>query len=425
MPRRRARTALPLLLTGILATGCGAAPPPVDNSLDGHGPITYAIRKDTDGTFRKIVDNWNSTHPERPVRIVELPEDTNLQRQQLIQNAQMRSDAFDVLSLDVVWTAEFAAHRWILELPRHEFPMDEFLPTTVETGEYRDRLYSVPAESDGALLYYRTDLLGKVGERAPRTWADMTRACAKILRLPEARGMSCYAGQHEKYEGGAVNFAEAVNSAGGVTTDENGRPNVDTPEARRGLDFLVEGYRSGMIPNEALTFKEEESRRAFQSGKLVFHRQWPSPWSVVAKKDGSSAVAGKFAVAPIPGLHGPGVSSLGGHNVAISSFAKNRATAMEFMKFYASEQQQRVRLTEGAIGPTLSSLYNDPALRKQYPYLSVLKQSLSRAVPRPRVVPYGKVTAAIQECVYSAMRGDKSSRQALSDLQARLEELTR
>ena len=28
--------------------------------------------------------------------------------------------------------------------------------------------------------------------------------------------LDCYAGQHDKYEGGTVNFAETVNSAGGV-----------------------------------------------------------------------------------------------------------------------------------------------------------------------------------------------------------------
>lgn len=422
--RAKCPKAAPLLLAGVLASGCaGGAAAPVDTSLDGRGPITYAVRKDTDGTFRTIVAKWNAGHPDEPVRIIELPEDTNLQRQQMIQNAQMRSDAYTVLSLDAVWTAEFAAHRWVLELPRRQFHTERFLRPTVETTEYRGRLYAAPAESDGALLYYRTDLLNKVHERPPRTWADMKRACAKVLKLPEAAGMSCYAGQHEKTEAGAVNFAEAVNSAGGVITDENGNAKVNTPEAKRGLDFLVNGYRDGLLPKDAITFKEEESRRAFQSGKLVFHRQWPSPWSVMVKKDGSSAVAGKFSVAPIPGLHDYGVSTLGGHNLAISAFAKNKATALDFIKFYVGKRQQRIRLEEGAIAPTLASLYDDPELRRQYPYLPVLKESILRAQPRPRVVQYGRVTSAVQECVYSAMTGSKDSGQALADLQARLEEL--
>ena len=89
-----------------------------------------------------------------------------------------------------------------------------------------------------------------------------------------------------------------------------------------------------------MTYKEEEGRRAFQDGRLIFHRQWPYQWALANATDGSSKVAGKFAVAPLPGLDGPGVSTLGGHNLAISEFAKNKATALEFIKFIASEESR-------------------------------------------------------------------------------------
>ena len=72
-----------------------------------------------------------------------------------------------------------------------------------------------------------------------------------------------------------MNAAEAINSAGGVITDDSGKPNVNTPEAKAGLDFLVNGFKDGYIPKEAITYKEEEGRRAFQEGRLIFHRQWP------------------------------------------------------------------------------------------------------------------------------------------------------
>jgi hypothetical protein len=35
----------------------------------------------------------------------------------------------------------------------------------------------------------------------------------------------------------------------------------------------------------------------------------------------SSTVAGKFGFAPLPGLNGPGVSTLGGHKLAIGTYA--------------------------------------------------------------------------------------------------------
>ena len=73
-----------------------------------------------------------------------------------------------------------------------------------------------------------------------------------------------------------MNAAEAINTAGGEVVKEDGKtPNVDTPEAKKGLDFLVNGFKQGYIPKEAIWFQETESLNAFQSGKLLFLRKWP------------------------------------------------------------------------------------------------------------------------------------------------------
>jgi hypothetical protein len=60
---------------------------------------------------------------------------------------------------------------------------------------------------------------------------------------------------------------------------------------------------------------------AFQNGELIFLRNWAYVYRLAEKTDGSSKVAGKFGVAPLPGLNGPGVSTLGGHKLAIGTYA--------------------------------------------------------------------------------------------------------
>ena len=276
-------------------------------ALEGRGPITFATGKDTSGNLTNQVAAWNSQHPDEKVEVKELPESADQQRQQMVQNAQAKSDAFSVLNLDVVWTAEFAANRWVTELPQDQFPdLGKLLPSTLDTGKYRDKLYAVPVTSDGGLLYYRSDWLTKAGVQPPKTWAEMQAACAKVIALPEAKGASCYAGQFEKYEGLTVNFSEAVNSAGGVVVGDDGKPNVDTPEALAGLQFLVDGFKKKEFPAAAITYKEEEGRRAFQEGKLVFHRNWPYVYALAGKTDGSSKIAGKFAGRSAAGQGQPG-----------------------------------------------------------------------------------------------------------------------
>jgi trehalose/maltose transport system substrate-binding protein len=417
--------------TALLVSACGGSSGSSGGSqgastaLDGVGPITLVQGKDVSGFVRQILDGWNQQHPDQKATLIELPEDADAQRAQMIQNANAKSDAYSVLVVDNVWTAEFAANRYIVELPQDQFPIGDFLPPVIDSAMYKGNLYAVPNASDGGMLYYRTDLLQGAGIAGPpKTWAELIDDCKKIQGSAAGAGVNCYAGQFQKYEGLTVNAAEAINSAGGVITDKDGKPNVNTPEAKAGLDFLVNGFKEGYIPKEALTYKEEEGRRAFQGGKLIFHRQWPYQYALAEKTDGSSQVAGKFAVAPLPGLNGPGVSSLGGHALGISSYAKNKKSALDFIKYYTSKENSQKYLELASQAPVYTSIYDDPTLQKKFPYLTTLKASILGAQARPKVVRYGDATLAIQDAAYGALQGTLTTDQALQQLQDKLTQLT-
>ena len=423
------RGAALLAVAALALAGCGDSGSDSSGgqsgALEGRGPIKFASGKDTSGNMQKLVDEWNSKHADQKVTITELPESADDQRTAMVRNAQAQSKEFTVLNLDVIWTAEFAANQWVVQLPQDEFDLDNFLEPAVNTAKYRDNLYAVPVYSDGGLLYYRKDLLTAAGvTEAPKTWDEMKEDCAKVKALPGNEGLGCYAGQFDKYEGLTCNFSEAVQSAGGSVLDESGKPTVDSDEAKEGLNFLVDGFKDGEIPQAAVTYKEEDGRRAFQDGTIIFHRNWPYVYAKANATDGSSKINGKFDVSPLPGKSGPGVSTLGGHNLAISAYAENKATALDFIKFFTSQESEKSNLLATSQAPTRANLYDDPDLVKQFPYLTTLKESILNAVPRPQAVKYNEVTAAIQEAAYGAINGDKSTDDALKDLQSKLESLT-
>jgi multiple sugar transport system substrate-binding protein len=424
------RGAALLAVAAVVLAGCGDSGSDESSgdqstTLEGRGPIKFVSGKDTSGNMQKLVDQWNGKHPNEKVTITELPESADDQRDAMVRNAQAKSKEFSVLNLDVVWTAEFAANRWVVQLPQDQFDLENFLEPAVNTAKYRDNLYAVPVYSDGGLLYYRKDLLTAAGvAAAPKTWDDMKAACTKVKALPGNANLGCYAGQYDKYEGLTCNFSEAVQSAGGSILDESGKPTVDTQEAKDGLGFLVDGLKNGEIPKAAATYQEEPSRRAFQDGELIFLRNWPYVYAKATATDGSSKIVGKFDIAPLPGKSGPGVSTLGGHNLAISSYAENKATALDFIKFFTSAESERSNLLATSQAPTRANLYDDKELVSKFPYLTTLKESILTAVPRPQAVKYGDVTAAIQEAAYGAMSGDTSVDDALKNLQSKLETLT-
>lgn len=382
-------------------------------NLDGRGPITYVQGKDNSNVVRPLIEKWNAEHPDEKVTFKEQTDQADQQHDDLVQNFQAKNANYDVASVDVVWTAEFAAKGWLQPL-RDKMAIDTegMLEPTIESGTYKDVLYTAPQTSDGGLLYYRKDLVPE----PPKTWDEMMEMCS----IAKANNMGCYAGQFKQYEGLTVNASEAINSAEGSVLNDEGKPDLNTSEAKEGLENLVEAFENGNIPAEAITYQEEESRRAFQEGKLLFLRNWPYVYNL-ATTEGSSAVKDKLGVAPLPGKDGPGASSLGGHNLGISVYSKNKATALDFVKFMTSEESEKFYQSQGSLAPVLASLYEDQELISKFPYLPVLKTSIENAVPRPVTPFYPAVTQAIQENAYSALKGEKPVEQALSDMQKSIE----
>ncbi|AXI86150.1 ABC transporter substrate-binding protein [Streptomyces griseoincarnatus] len=398
-----------VVLTGYAASGASADEGPGD----GRGPLTLATAGDLTGYLGSVLDGWNRTHPGEEVTLVELPDSADETRAQMITDLRAgEGGRFDVLNIDVSWTSEFAAAGWIRPLPRDRFPLDAFLPPVVDTATYDDRLYAVPYVTNAGLLLYREDVLDEAGVAPPRTWAELERA-AKTLA--PARGLDGYAGQFLPYEGLTVNAAEAVYSAGGtILGDEGERVTVDSRAARKGIGFLARGVREGWIPEEALAYKEEESKRAFQDGRLLFLRNWP--YAYVAASAPGSKVAGKVGAVPLPGPDGPGTSVLGGSNLAVSSHTEHPDSAARLLAYLTGERVQRQVLTRGALPPVRADLYDDPELVRRFPYLPTLRESVLAAAPRPKSPRYDQVSLAVQAVVHDAMSGRQTPEAAVRRL---------
>src|SRR5687768_12283845 len=78
------------------------------------GNVTWCIGKDTSGSFKQIVDRHNQ-NSEVKVKLLELPEAADQQRTQQVQRLRAESDECDLLGLDVIWTAEYAAQGWLYD----------------------------------------------------------------------------------------------------------------------------------------------------------------------------------------------------------------------------------------------------------------------------------------------------------------------
>jgi len=412
------------LLIAAAATGCSPSATATVASLGGTGPITFATGKlDTSSYLPGLIRLWNAAHPRQRVTLVPLPDEADDQHAQLVANLQTGSSRYDVMSLDVIWTAEFAASGWIVPLNPKLFQLEDLLRPAVATASYQGRLYAAPFTSNAGLLYYRKDILAAAGREPPRTWAQLA---AEARTLAPRYRMAGYAGQFAPYEGLTVNFAEAVQSAGGTILAADGtHVTMNSAAARTGLRFLMDGLRQGWIPRAALGYDEAASQQAFEAGKLLFLRNWPYVYGQASKPGPGNAVAGRFGVIALPGPHGPGSSSLGGANLAISAFSRHQRSALAFIRFLTSLPSERRVLIDGSLPPVWTSLYTNPAILQQFPYLPVLEKTILSAKPRPEIPNYNQVSLAISSTIHQALETGRPASPTLTTLSRELTSIIR
>lgn len=424
---RRAMPGIAVVAAGLLLTaGCtsgGTSPGGSAPSTNGIGPITLAIGKDNPGWLQGVITGWNKQNPSQKVTLLLLPEASNDQLAQLVANLQAKSDEYDVIDMDVIWTAEFASNGWIIPLPESQFPLGDFLKPAVDTAIYQGRLYAVPDYSNADLLYYRKDILAKAGKQPPRTWAQLQQLAETVA--PEY-GLDGYAGTFAPYEGLTVNFAEAVQSAGGsILSPEGTKVTVNSARALQGLEFLVHGFQQGWIPKVTLTYEEESAQRAFEVGKFLFLDNWPDVYGALSAPGPDNQVYGKFGVAALPGPDGTGSSSLGGANLAISAYSQHQRTALNFIKYMTDLANEKQMLEQGSFPPVWTQLYTNKSLIRSYPYLPVLEQAINSAQPRPAITNYDQASLAISSTVYETLTDQKKPQQALTEMAGQLTQIIR
>jgi multiple sugar transport system substrate-binding protein len=426
MARARVAAVITAVAAGLmLAVGCGPGDSPSGDAApaaNGIGPITFATGRDDSQFFASLIAPWNREHPNERVTLVLLPEAENGQLAQLTANLQAGSSAYDVIDMDVIWTAQFASAGWIIPLDASLFPLSQFLPPAVDTAMYNGHLWAVPYYSNADLLYFRKDILAKAGKKPPATWAQLASLAQTLGREYHMQG---YASQLSPYEGLTVNFADAVQSAGGSILSPDGTVAVDSPQAEAGLSFLVDGLRAGWITKASLGYEEESSAADFESGKLLFLDNWPFVYSQASQPGPGNHVVGKVGVTLLPGLDGPGSSSLGGANLAVSAFSRHQATALAFIQYLTSLPEERQLLIDSGFPPVWTQLYSDPAMVKLFPDLPVVKRAILSAQPRPSITDYDQASLAISSAVYQALTFKEPPSQALADMAAQLRQIIR
>lgn len=400
-----------LVLT--LASACGE-PPGEEPEAEGESAglaedpqFVWAVTGADRQIHEDVARLWNENNPDQEVEVFFLAPTADEQRQAMFQDLQSQAGEFDVLGLDVIWTGEFADFGYIesLEDLRPEIE-GVSLEGAVDSSQWQQELYALPYSSNGAFLYYRTDLI----DEPPATWDELYETG---MAAAEEEGISAYVGQGDQYEGFVVNYLEMFWSAGGELFDDAQENStfLEGDAAQTALDFMTEGQESGFFAEGFDSMVEDDARALFQAGEAVYMRNWPYAVPLLEGEEGEdSEVAGDFAVAPLPTFTGEGTTSaLGGLNNAVSTLSENQDLAREFVLWAATDPEAQAVLAGHSLPPTMLSAYDEA----DDPNLELLGEILADAHARPPVPGYNSLSLVIQDNLHPAFLGQQDADSAL------------
>jgi multiple sugar transport system substrate-binding protein len=399
------------------AAGSACAP------AGGPRPVTVSVSAvgDEGRVVRRQLARFTREHPDIAVDLRVTPDAADQRHQLYVQWLNGRAAEPDVLQIDTIWTAEFAAAGWILPLDRFAPDASAFFPAAVEANRWRGRLYAIPWFLDVGLLYWRTDAV----EDAPATLAELQAAAQSAIQSGATSTGLVWQGA--RYEGLVTVFIEHLGAFGGSILDDDGAVAVDAPEAVRALTFMRDAiWRDGWVPPSALAWQEEQTRFAFQNGQAAFMRNWPYAWGLL--QDGArSKVAGRVAIAPFPaGAGGSPTAALGGAQLALNRYSTDPARAWTLVEFLTAPEQMLERARDASQLPSRPALYDGPDLAEAIRMPAEdLRRAIEAAEPRPVTPVYSELSDILQLRLHRALSRQQEPEPALQDAAQEIRALLR
>lgn len=369
------------------------------------------------------VRRFNASHDELQIEVVRGPLDTDALSDLAVSSLLLGDSPYDVLLMDLTWTAKYAAAGWLepLEPLLGDDALDPFVGGALPGNRFDGHIWRIPLQGDTGLLYWRTDLM----KRPPRDTVELERIARRLQSQGKVRWG--YLWQGRQYEGLSCVVLEVLEAFGGHwwqagAGPAGGRTVLDSPEAVQAVGWLQHLIQSGVSPAAVAGFAENEALQLFAAGEAAFLRNWPYALALVNQGDGP--VAGRVAAVPMVGAPGrQGGGTLGSWGFTLLHGSPQPGAAAEVIRWLTGEDLQRHLAVEYGYAPTRRILYEDDALLAQLPLLAVQRQALESAVARPTTAVYAQLSDVLQRQVNGLLSSDESSASVMAIAQRRSEQV--
>jgi multiple sugar transport system substrate-binding protein len=354
--------------------------------------------------YRALAQQFERQNPNVRVNVQIQPGTSGEQLNRYVTLFAARDASVDVISIDVIWPAQMAAAGWLAPLDAWFTPQarDEFLPGGIRANTIGGKIYGVPWYTDAGLFYARSDLLQKYNARMPQTWDEMIQTAQRITAGENNPNLHGFLFQGARIEALANFFFEVLWSNGGDILDANGKVAVDNGSGQAALNFLLDLVRRHRVTLPGVTtLPTDDTRVAFQNGRAVFMRNWTYAYGLFQGE--GSAVKDRVAIAPLPRGSARSASTLGGWQLAISNFSRNKETAWRFVEFMNGRVGQKSMAMQVSTVPTRKDVFEDAQVKRVQPHFPDMRRIALNARPRPQIADYPRLSTIVQTNVHAAL----------------------
>jgi multiple sugar transport system substrate-binding protein len=390
------RVAIGLATAGLAASGlaaCGTA-----GASSGPVSLSFYLYPDNSGATQTAITNCDKQSGGKyTISYQKLPNASDGQRQQLVRRLAAHDSTIDLMGLDVTWEPEFAEAGFIEPWTGANKAAAEngTLQQALQTAEWKGQLVAVPDNSNTQLLWYNSALV----PTPPKTWAEMFADVAKL----KAEGKPHYIEiQGAQYEGATVWFNTMVASAGGTVLNPDATKVTLGAPALKALSIMHQ-LATGPGADPSLPVQmENDNRLAMEDGNAAFELNYPFVYPAMKADNPKLFKTFKWALYPQVNAGTPAKVTIGGVDIAVSHYSQHKALAFQAALCLRDKQNQIIGANVGGVPPTITSLYNDPALAKNYPFHADILSALQHASVRPKSPVYQVVSIDISHLISPA-----------------------
>jgi multiple sugar transport system substrate-binding protein len=375
--------------------------------------------------MRQIVDEYTKQNPNVKVE-VEVGGATSEQQQQYLNTVlASRDSSLDVVLIDVIRPAQWAAAQWAEPLDSYlgadkDKIMARYLDAYREANVVNGKVIALPYFADAQFLYYRKDLLEKHGIQPPKTWDEVEAAVKKITGAENSPNLRGFETAGAPIEGTVCTFAVPVWGAGGQITNDKGQLALSSEAAKKPFELWGEWKQSNILPPNIAEIPTDRIRQNFQAGNTIFAMTWGYVWNRV-QNDPDSQVKGKVGVVSLPGFTpDKQATCIGGWQLAVTAFSKNKEEAAKLVQYLSSPEVSKRQAILASHLPVFPEVYTDPAVLEANPFFKEALPVVKTARARPVTPRYNEVSEVIRTNMNAFLAGTKTEDAALTDIRNRL-----